>query len=159
MTRSPDFLPHPGVPHLLKTKTKPHFDRTVTDRSKSLFGLVWTSNLVVSSWLSIIAYLQLLIAQPTDEYTANRLSRVTQLSENVKRIRGKVIVTPAPIFVWFGWKPGVSRWVEMAPGCVVWNLPCTCGTAAPGCAAFTKPFTGEGAGATCVWDVVNSEHP
>jgi hypothetical protein len=40
--------PHPGVPLLLKTKAKPHFDRTVTDRSKPFFGLILALNHVVS---------------------------------------------------------------------------------------------------------------
>jgi len=40
--------PHPGYAVLLKTKAKPHFDRTVTDRSNPLFGLVLTPNHIVS---------------------------------------------------------------------------------------------------------------
>src|SRR5689334_4675424 len=42
------FSTPPPIALLLKTKAKPHFDRTVTDRSKSLFSLVSTSNPVAS---------------------------------------------------------------------------------------------------------------
>ena len=71
---------------LLKTKAKPHFDRTVTDRSKSLFNLVSTSNLV--EFLSLLlASRQLPVASCfSDEYTENHALRVAQPNTNVKRI-------------------------------------------------------------------------
>lgn len=42
-------LTHPGIELLLKTKGEVKFDRTVTERSKLSFGLVFTPNLVAFS--------------------------------------------------------------------------------------------------------------
>ena len=64
--------PHPPISLLLKTKAKPHFDRTVTDRSKSLFRLIRPLNHVVSA--SALAGCQLLAAAAG--YTAN-IKRIT----------------------------------------------------------------------------------
>jgi len=50
--------PHPGYAVLLKTKAKPHFDRTVTDRSNLVFALLSAPNPVVPfplSWLGRVA--------------------------------------------------------------------------------------------------------
>src|SRR5262245_49905462 len=48
ISRFPDFHPRPGSDIVLKTDVKVQFDRTVTDRSNPLFGLVSTSKHVAS---------------------------------------------------------------------------------------------------------------
>jgi hypothetical protein len=82
----PRFSTPPPISLLLKTKVKPHFDRTVTDRSKSLFGLVSTPNPVISSPLVLLAAKLPVASYFRDEYPANQALRVAQCNTNVKRI-------------------------------------------------------------------------
>jgi hypothetical protein len=72
--------------HLLKTKAQPHFDRTVTDRSKSLFCLISTSNHVIPCFRLGSCQLRDAICLLSVEHPANRLLRIAQSNTNVKRI-------------------------------------------------------------------------
>jgi len=67
-------------------RAQPQFDRTVTDRSKSLFGLVSTSNPVVSFPAFADRHFPIASRLLSDEHPANHPLRVAQLDANVKRI-------------------------------------------------------------------------
>src|SRR6478609_9476529 len=86
--------PPPPIPLLLKTKAQPQFDRTVTDRSKPVFGFILTLNHVaprLRSGQPLVARCKLLFP---DEHPANPVLRIAQSNANVKRIISESLTTP-----------------------------------------------------------------